>query len=356
MPSKRSEPLFSKKMVLPSLVVISLLGASLRIYQLESGLWYDEILTLVNSVRPPLFEILSRFPGQYDHQLYSVLAHLSIASFGESAWSLRLPAALFGVASIPLLYAFGTLVTTRFESMMAATLMTVSYHHVWFSQNARGYTALLFFALLSSYLLLIGLRSNRKSAFVAYAVVSALGIYAHLTMVFMVASQAAFAGLRTLRLGPDGRLLGNWKLPLLGFVLAGVSTLIFYAPIVLEVFTIFDERVPGKNFATASWALLALLRGLDIGFAASWGVILAGVLVLVGCWSYFRQDWVIAVLFLLPVPITLLAATALGHPIRPRFFFFLAGFGLLFAVRGGVTVGRWLASRARLRRSAFALI
>ena len=67
------------------LTAILLIGVALRIYGLNSGLWYDEIVTLVESVRPPLREIVTHFPSNNDHPLYSVLAHLSIGIFGEHA-------------------------------------------------------------------------------------------------------------------------------------------------------------------------------------------------------------------------------------------------------------------------------
>ncbi len=81
-----------------------------------------------------------------------------------------------------------------------------------------------------------------------------------------------------------------------------------------------------------------------------WGVIFAGILFLSGSWSYFRQSPTILTLFLLPAPITLAAAIILERPIRPRFFFFLMGFGLLIAVRGAMAIGGWIASH---RRSSF---
>jgi uncharacterized membrane protein len=48
------------------------------------------------------------------------------------------------VASIGALYLLGRAVAGPTEALFAAALMTVAYHHVWFSQNARGYSGLLF--------------------------------------------------------------------------------------------------------------------------------------------------------------------------------------------------------------------
>src|SRR5688500_552295 len=84
-----------------ALGLITAIAIGLRLYQLHLGLWYDEVLTLVRFVRPPIGQILASFPDQNQHMLYSVMAHTAFAFFGESAWSLRLPAVFFGVLSIP---------------------------------------------------------------------------------------------------------------------------------------------------------------------------------------------------------------------------------------------------------------
>src|SRR5438093_4803204 len=122
---------------------LTVLAALLRVPGLDASLWFDEIVTLVESVRQPLSEIVTTFPGYNDHPFYSLLAHRSVAGLGEHAWTVRLPAFVFGVAGIPVLYRLGAAVMGRSEGVMAALLLTVSYQHVWFSQNARGYTVLL---------------------------------------------------------------------------------------------------------------------------------------------------------------------------------------------------------------------
>ena len=195
------------------LVAILFIGAALRIYGLNSGLWYDEIVTLLELARPPLREIVTHFPSNNDHLLYSVLAHLSIGIFGEHAWSLRLPAFLFGLLSLPLVYILGVGITNRFEATAAAALLAISYHHIWFSQNARGYTILLFCALLATHLLLRGLKTNRRSDFVAFAIVTAMAAYTHLTMVLVAVAQALVVAAHLLACR-NGRLgAGDWTMP-----------------------------------------------------------------------------------------------------------------------------------------------
>ena len=156
-----------------------LVALALRLYGLNSGLWYDEILTSINYARMPFGEIIATYDSQNQHFFFSLLSRASTLIFGESAWALRLPAVVFGVASIWALYLLGREVGSETEALLSAALLTFSYHHVWFSQNARGYTGLLFWAILSSWYFLRGLREGRSRLWVLYAGAAALGIYTH---------------------------------------------------------------------------------------------------------------------------------------------------------------------------------
>ena len=326
------------------LVLAVLVGVALRFYFVDSGLWYDEIVTLIDSVRMPLAQIVTHFPSNNDHPLYSVLARLSIVAFGEHAWSLRLPAVIFGVAALPMLYVFGTQITSRFEAVAATLLLATSYHHIWFSQNARGYTILLFCALLATHLLLIGLRKNRRAAYVGFAVVSGLAAYTHLTMVLFTLGQAlVVTGHLLTRRGAHVELR-DWFNPALGFALAGVVTLVLYAPLLLDVQKFFGGAPPAAaRVATTGWAILEMLRGLQLGYATSGVIALGAALFLVGSWSYLRQSPIVLALFVAPGAVLLAATILLQRPTFPRFFFFLAGFALLIIVRGIVVAANWIA-------------
>lgn len=334
--------------------LLTIVGAGLRFYKLDSALWYDEILTLVESVRAPLGQIVTAFPGDNHHPLYSVLAHLSIGVWGETPWALRLPAALFGVGSLPVLYLLGRTVTRRLEAAAASLILMVSYHHVWFSQNARGYTAVLFCVLLSTYAIVRWLDTRRSSFLWLYAVVTAAGAYAHLTTVLVAVAQAAACGLGWLVARGAHRPRESWIPLASAFLGAAALTLLVYAPMALDVGAVMaDDRTGGGEKATLSWTVAAVLQGLQVGFGTAAGVIVGAVILAAGIVSYLRQRPVVALLFGLPVVVTVAAALILGRPVRPRFLFFSAGFALLFVVRGGAVVGA-LAAQA-LRRPALAV-
>lgn len=324
--------------VLMLLAGLLALGLLLRMVDLGEGLWYDEIVTLVRYVRQPIGEIVTTYDSQNQHLLYSLLARPSVVAFGESAAALRLPAALFGVVSLWTLYLFGRRVTTVRETLCAVAILAVSYHHVWFSQNARGYTMLLAGTLASTALLLPLLedaapRSRRLA--IGYAVVTALTIYTHVTALFVVASQ----GLVWLSLLVAGRLApAARRATTLAFLLAAVLTLLLYAPVLSQVFetatrpTMAGTDVEWKN---PLWLLGEMMRGLSQGVPGGWPVLIVGIVITVaGLVSYGRNAPTAATLMVLPVAITAAAMLATAHNLWPRLFFFAAGFAVLIVVRG----------------------
>lgn len=331
------------------LLALTAIALAVRLPGLNGGLWYDEIVTLVISIRQPLVDILTRFPGNNAHPLYSVIAHLGIGLLGESAWTVRLPAVLFGVVTIPVIYGFGRVITSRGEALVAAAVLTLSYHHVWFSQNARGYSALALWTLVSTWLVLRAREHPTVGNQIGYGVVGALGAYTHLTMGFVIAAHVmAVLGRRLVgsRRSPES----PW-LPFLGFAIVGGLTLILYGPLLLEVRQFFAaSTAAGTEVATRSWAVGEALRGLRVGLGTL-GVAAAGLLALAGLMSYGRRDPELAFLIVAPGVLTVLGTVVMGRPIFPRFFFFEIGFVVLVVVRGGAMALGWLRQRVpSLRR------
>jgi 4-amino-4-deoxy-L-arabinose transferase-like glycosyltransferase len=317
----------------------------LRLVGLNQGLWFDEMVTLVESVRPPLATILTVFPGYNNHPLYSVTAHVAVTTLGEHAWSVRLPAVLFGVASIPALFWLGLTVSDRREALGATALVCVSYHHVWFSQNARGYTALLFWTLIATTALLKGLQDGRSRWYVLHGIAVALGLYTHLTMGFVAAAHGViWAALVCLKRGPSQRRV-DWHGPALAIVVALVLTTVLYGPMLPQVYSTVGGPPPAtREVATPTWAAMELLRGLRIGFGAL-GVLAGLFLAGLGALAYLRRQPIAFAAFTLPVIVTGAGILALHFSARPRFFFGLAGFAVLFLVRGAAIVGDAAAAR-----------
>lgn len=340
--------------------LVGILAAAivLRGLRLDAGLWLDEILTAVLYARAPFGEILTTYDSQNQHFLFSLLVRGSFLLFGESPWALRLPAVLFGIGSIWAVYRLGREVSDVHEARLAAALLTFSYHHVWFSQNGRGYTGALLWTLVSSWLFLRGLSERRRRFWLYYAVVVSLGVYTHMTILFVVVGHfAIYLGTLWVRRGrpwPD-----KWVPLLGGFGLAALLTFQLYALTIPQIVgPALADLSPVPTWRSPLWTVAELARGLHVGFAGGLAVLLAMLVIGVGTVSYLRSRPVVPLLLAIPVVVGSGVTVAIGHPLWPRFFFFGLGFGALIVVRGirvlGEAAGRLLHWSPRLSRN-FAL-
>lgn len=317
-------------------------GLVLRLIALGDGLWYDEIRTLVEYARRPLGTVLSTYDNQNQHLLYSVLARISFALLGESPAALRVPAVLLGVGSLCACYRFARLVADRREALLATAFLTVSYHHVWFSQNARGYTGLLLFFLVGTgalYRLLSDRTASARQVWV-YAIAMALGAYTHVTAVLVSLTHAVVVAARWWRSGS----MANVRRPIQGLVLSGLLGLVLYAPVLTQLAGTLTGPNP-DSAATAwrnpLWLFAEAARGLARGLPGGWVVVgLGGVVATVGLVGFARASLTLTTLMVAPALVIAAATITLGHNIWPRFFFFSMGSAVLIAIRGVFTLAR----------------
>ena len=130
-----------------ALIIALVLSATiLRAIALNQQLWFDEIIMLLTRHANPCGRPLRSTTGRINTCSIRFWRTAPLRLFGEHAWALRLPAMLFGIASIPTPHLFARLVTTNREALLASGLMAINYQHIWFSQNARGYTGMAYFA------------------------------------------------------------------------------------------------------------------------------------------------------------------------------------------------------------------
>lgn len=327
----------------------------LRIPGLGEGLWIDEIKTLLSYIRLPVPEIIGQYQSRNNHLFYSLLAHFSVAWFGESAWSIRLPATLFGVATIPAAYYLARQITSRHEAFLATAFLTASYHHVWFSQNARGYSGLILGAVILSMIFIrLVVRENPGSrAVLVYAIVAALATWIHLIAALVVIIHGIIWLAVIAR--SAGRQRTDLKLAAgLAVLLAGLFSLALYAPVLpqlLEHFSIGKDTQEYQTVQTIEtvqsvwnnlvWLLAEFWRAAIIAIPGGWPVVTLGILAFAtGVGSYLRQSYLVAAILLLPAVGTVPFVLQLGGIVYPRFLLSSLVFFLLIVVRGSFVLSR----------------
>lgn len=354
------------------LVGISLLALALRLYKLGAPLWYDEILTLARFVRLPLDELLTTYTSLNNHVFFSLQAKLFVSLFGESTSVVRLPAVILGVLSIVLMFRLVQREVGVWDARLTAILLAVSYHHIWFSQNARGYTGLLFWTVLSTFAALRALEARTLKAWLPYALYVAAAGYTHLSavMVFM-AHAAVFAALavgffpRSAALAqvPKAELRASGRRALMGLGLGAALTALLHLPMVpdmLHTYSTFSGihaapvAVPLSPIAPGAasfgksplWTIAEVFRSFgDLGPLLVCALPVVGLLVCLGGRDLWRRSPVLFAIYAVQIPGMLLLLTAAHLRIWPRYFFVDIAFLLLILVRGVLVLGEWLAAR-----------
>ena len=151
--SENTQQQFSLHLWLFILVLVEAVAS--RFYGLDRiGLWSDEIWAVSESSHRTLagmFDYIreheSHPPGHY--LLLRVVQDL----FGNSAFAVRLPSALFGVMTVILLYRIGSRYFSETAGLISAALLAGSYQSIFFSQEARANIIVSFFVLLSVHFL-----------------------------------------------------------------------------------------------------------------------------------------------------------------------------------------------------------
>ncbi len=293
-----------------------------RVYRLGSDLWLDEIATVGTYAARPLAEVYAAYLSPGNHLLNSLLLKISVAVFGESEWSVRLPAVAFGVATIPAMYWAARLAMSRAASLGAALLLAVSYHHIFFSQNARGYSGHLFFTLVSSALLASALRRDRLSKWVAYVLSMTLGFAVLMTTAFTLGAHVIVGAIALASRWRDGISLRPLAMRLgIAFAAAGFFAFQVYAVSIPDVIAIYPTiyAVQGSGYVLFSREFATeLIRGLSAGFAVGI-VVLPFVAVAAGGFIILiRRNWALASSLALVVALTVAFLLIRGQSIAPR--------------------------------------
>lgn len=362
-----AEPVVEKSrlnaITLLTLLLLTFVALLLRLWSLNSAPWIDEVLTLVDFARLPLKEIVVTFPNQNQHMLYSIAARGAFALFGESTWALRLPAVLFGLGSIWALFFFARHVTSNRAALLACLLMAVSYHHVWFSQNARGYTGLLMTTLLATWAWLEALERDEWKWWLLYVAAVVTGMWIHMTMAFVVAAHGIlylFFLAWPWTAGGEGKVSLERRAglkPIAAWLLSCTVTLQLYALSLPEFLrTGLHEDSRNSEWTNPVWVLTESIQNLSIGFAGVGVVLVGAAFVLFGWSSIFRRNRRAALLMVLPAVLSGGLMLSLGHNIFPRFFFFVMGFGILIVIYGALELPNFAARLIAQRdsRKAFA--
>lgn len=140
-----------------TLLLILFFGAFMRLYQLGySSYWIDEGFTLMQArgIAGHGYPLLDSGNVEWKDLLVPYITAPFVKFFGfEYPWILRLSSAIFGIFSIFVGYHLSVRLFSRYTGLMFAFFIASCYWYIAWSQQVRGYSALIFFVLLFFYFL-----------------------------------------------------------------------------------------------------------------------------------------------------------------------------------------------------------
>jgi hypothetical protein len=190
------------------LLFITLAGAWLRIREIDLKTFTHTEGMLPNlpwpafAWPPPRHSLWDTFWWHYHSELHPHAHYLLMWAwtnvFGTSLASLRLPSAIFGIASIVVAYRIGDVIHNRAVGLLAAAFIAFNGFHIFNSQYARVYLMVSFLALLSALALLHIVKGgpHRWRWEATYLVSAWLGLYTQAFFWLVLAVQMAWVAIQ----------------------------------------------------------------------------------------------------------------------------------------------------------------
>lgn len=286
-----------------ALAAVFVIGSFLRLTALNrQSLWFDEADVVVRA-QQPMAEVMRTFvaPGE-NGPIYNLMLALWIRVAGISEIAVRLPSAVFGVLALPLVYLLARRIAGSTVALIATALLAMSPYHIWYSQEAKMYTMVVFLALVSTYALIMALEKNHRWWWVAYAAVTTLMFYTHVATILVFGAQFLYA-VATWKQWQDRRR--PWAIAIAVLTLP-------YVPIGLWAMRVIGGGAETWHPAVTLWNALEIF---GIKFAVDrydddiriWASILYAVLAVAGIagLAYWRrrEKWWLLVSLLVVVPV-----------------------------------------------------
>lgn len=138
----------------PICVLLFIIALLLRLYHLDyQSLWFEELMTLKYSSGKSFFEFLTSYINHPDFHppMYPIIIYGWKFLGGSSDWWLKLPSVLFGAGSVVLTYLLGRKIFDHSIGLFAALMMAFSGANIYYAQEVRYGTSLIFWFLLLNY-------------------------------------------------------------------------------------------------------------------------------------------------------------------------------------------------------------
>lgn len=319
------------------LLAATIIGFFLRFYDLGfNSLWLDEASTLTFAVKsiPEIWQATTG--GEFNPPLFYWVEHLML-TFGNSEVILRFVPALLGALSIPIIYLAGREFIDRNVGIIAATAFAFSPFLVYYSQEARAYSMMLFFVTFSLVFYFRALKNNTARDWAFFGLLSALAFWSHFYALVIVGALVLYA---LYVLVPKIRADLRVARPVL---LAAAVFAIISLPLILVTIQLFALRtasaptfgIQGPDLIIATFAQIS---GSDIAMYILLILFIAGII------QAFLMDKNKGLFLVSVVILTFVISNFLSYriPMQPRYLIFMAAvFFITIALSYKLLSSRW---------------
>ncbi len=339
-------------------------GAFLRFHMLGvRSLWPAECFGILTARQPwPMF-LRTMWWGEANMAFYYFLLRVWLLLGDSEVW-LQSLSVLFGVMTIPAVYALGSKFLHRKVGLIAAALLAIHSFHIDRSELLRSYSLLTLLVVLSTYTFLALLESSgRKGLWALYVLFSTLAIYAHTFAIFVLCAQwlAVIPGrikrLGVLKLLSAAAAMGILAAPLLAVMILENKGQLDWIPrqTLASTLNVLKGIVGADILALQSPVGSALLLAL---YVVTWIFVVWGLLRTErkGLEEPMTRAAVSVLAWSLAFPVVAMTAISFVKPIiYPRFLLMCVPAAVLLAGEGLATIERCFA-RGRLISYAVLLL
>ncbi|ABE52521.1 glycosyltransferase family 39 protein [Methanococcoides burtonii] len=319
------------------LIAITLLGTILRIYSLATeSIWLDEA-TSVNIASRSLMDIIFGNNDFAHPPLYYSILHF-VMMVSQSEFALRLPSAIFGSLSIPLIYLVGKELLDKKTAIIASFLLSVSTFHINYSQEGRSYALMMLLVLLTIYLFINAYNKKSTLHWTITAISASVLVYTHFFGFFVIAAMGLYY------------LINEFDIKILKFrsfeesKIALIGTLAFIVMSLPMIVWVIKEL--GYVSGNKTWGMSqeGFFHTILLSFSSYSNLLLYiyAILLIIGilfCMKDFRKSLTLLSIWLF-LPLVTGYFLAGSMPFQPRYLLFVLPAYLLLISNGIVSISK----------------
>ncbi len=338
--------LIKQKKIETIMITVLLLGALLRFHNIDrQSLWGDEIGQVMVATKN-IPELIVGVSGHLSPPVDYLIMHFFLKFVPAGEFFIRMPAAIFGIASILFIFLLGKQLFSAKIGLISAFLLAISPYDIYYSQEARMYSSFLFFTLVSFYTFLRFVETGKK-CFFPWILSGILLIYTHYFGFFVLLIQFIFL---STKITVSSKLkIGNMDLSFIGRFITGYLIIALSFLGWLDIFlkqTKDGNRIlwygMDGNWRNFFWKPWVTFSGIGI---ATWLIILILLIsIIYGLKKYFESTVIIIIWIFLPLLTTYILTITRGSVTTERNLIFILPAVLLLLSLGFLKISELIQS------------